>query len=841
MKTDPAQLRRGHPASATDQYFSGTVGGPAIRNKTFFFSSFQEERQVSTSVTNLTSLSAAGRATLQSLFPAGANPRADLLNQITSAADATSQFSNVALGNGRPAIQIGIFSRAYANTYRDRQLLERVDHSFSNNDQLSVRYLYDDNVSPFGGGVGFAGFDTSQQNTVNSGLLTETHTFSPVSTNEFRLGYNRIYYFFPFDPTSPLAANIPTYTIAGFNTTNGTNSLGVASNLPQGRIANNYELQDTVSYVSGKHSFRAGVSLLNQRSKQAAPFNSRGTLTYNASTGFTGLANFLDNFGGSGGGAARDFGSASYYPSLTRQAYFLQDRWRASEALTVTLGVRYEFFGNPINSLRTPAYTGLFNVNPQTFTGPYSQPNQVNSDLNNWAPTVGLAYSPSGHGPFGIFGQKKTVFRAGFQMGYDSFFNNIASNAVASAPNNISTSIASTASTAAPRGLANLSGNFPAGGVFSPLSSQTLVPRNLVNPYYMRWSGGFQRELPGHLVLDASYVGTRGMELFINEDLNPLVPSSLQHFPAGYSAANFVLNQTYQARYDPLQGSRLIRTNGGSSSYHAGQLNVSRRYSSGVLFNVAYTRSKFLDNGSDIFSTAGNNLPQNTAVPSMFGGLTIDKSVSLYDRPNRLSVTSVYDLPFMRSQQGFVGHILGGWQLSGVYTLESGAPISISNGVDADGIGGNFDRPNYNPSGTPGVRAVPTATSATGYINPDTGAAISASSAMYIGLPACSSTVFACPTGNLGRFTARTPRLNNLDADLTKIINLTERMHLEFRAEFFNIFNHRQYGIRSASPFDLGTMTIGANVTNTLANQFLNPIYADGGARVMRYQLKFVF
>src|SRR5439155_14734962 len=180
-------------------------------------------------------------------------------------------------------------------------------------------------------------------------------------------------------------------------------------------------------------------------------FNSRGTLTYNASTGFTGLANFLDNFGGSGGGAARDFGSASYYPSLTRQAYFLQDRWRASEALTVTLGVRYEFFGNPINSLRTPAYTGLFNVNPQTFTGPYSLPNHVNSDLNNWAPTVGLAYSPSGHGPFGIFGEKKTVLRAGFQMGYDSFFNNIASNAVASAPNNISTTIASTVTTAAPR------------------------------------------------------------------------------------------------------------------------------------------------------------------------------------------------------------------------------------------------------------------------------------------------------------------------------------------------------------------------------------------------------
>ena len=111
---------------------------------------------------------------------------------------------------------------------------------------------------------------------------------------------------------------------------------------------------------------------------------------------------------------------------------------------------------------------------------------------------------------------------------------------------------------------------------------------------------------------------------------------------------------------------------------------------------------------------------------------------------------------------------------------------------------------------------------------------------MYVELPACTSPT-PCTPGNLGRFTARTPRQNNFDADLTKTVNLTERMHLEFRAEFFNVFNHRQYGIRSISPFDLGTMTIGANVGSTLAGRFLNPGYADGGARVIRYQLKFVF
>ena len=423
QKLDPKQLQRGHPSPGTDQYFAGTVGGPIIKDKTFFFSAYQEERQVSTSTVQLFSPTAAGRATLLSAFPG--NPRVALLNQVTAGADGTAQPFNVATSAG--PIGFGTYTRGYGNKYRDRQLLERVDHSFSNSDQLSVRYLYDSNTSPTAGNVGFLGFDTSQQNAVNSALITETHIFSPAVTNELRLGYNRIDYAFPFDAASALAAQIPTTTINGIGS--GSLALGVPSNLPQGRIANNYEIQDTLSYVAGKHSFRFGTSLLNQRSKQQAPFNIRGTLTYNTGGGQSGLANYIEDYGGSGGSAAHDFGSANYYPKLFRQSYFAQDRWRVREALTLSFGIRYEDFGEPINSLRTPAYTGLFNIDPANFTGPYSQPNSVKRDRNNFSPSVGVAYSP---------GDRKTVYRAGFNMGYDSFFNNIASNAVASAPNNIS-------------------------------------------------------------------------------------------------------------------------------------------------------------------------------------------------------------------------------------------------------------------------------------------------------------------------------------------------------------------------------------------------------------------
>jgi len=376
-----------------------------------------------------------------------------------------------------------------------------------------------------------------------------------------------------------------------------------------------------------------------------------------------------------------------------------------------------------------------------------------------------------------------------------------------------------------------------------PTDSQTLVIKNLVNPYYQRWSAGFQRELPGHIVLDASYVGTKGTKLFINEDLNPLVPASLRIYPSGYGpTSTYPAGFTLQGRLDPLQGSRLIRTNGGSSNYNAGQLEIKRRYSSGIVWDLAYTRSKFIDNSSDVFSSGGNNLPQQSAVPSIYGGLASDRGVSLYDRPNRMTLTFLYQLPFYKEQKGLIGHVVGGWEVSGLYQLESGAPLNVLNGVDGDGLGGSaWDRPFYNPGGQAGVRAVYNTSSPTGYVNPDNNnAPIAASDAMYIQAPTCTASV-PCQGGNLGRFTLRTPRQNNLDTAAMKSIRITERFGLQFRAEAYNVLNHRQYGFQSISPFDSGTTTISANVGTSPAGRFLNPGFADGGARVMKFQLKLLF
>src|ERR1043166_3598277 len=859
--------QRGHPPRGTEQYYAGTLGGPLLfphfgegepmwrydgRKRTFFFAAWQEQFRSASTQASRTVLTQTGRNQLRTLFPAGTNPRVDLLLDVTK--------NDIGARPGCPApcnIQFGTGSLFVPQTYRERQAQLRIDHKIGENDQFSARYLFDNQKDPVGGGITFPGFATANNNTYQNLLLSETHIFSPSWTNEARLAYNRILIDFPLNPDDALGLTLPRFDISTLS------QFGIATNLPQGRVANNYVFQDTVTHLHGNHTFRFGLDLLDQRSRQFAPIVERGLLTFRSGGGFTALGNYIDNFAGSGGGTQRDFGSPRYYPFLFRQAYFAQDRWRVSDSTTLTLGMRYENFGNAINTLQTAAFTGLFNEDPVTFAGPYSQPNKVKDDNNNFAPTFGLAYSPSFESGFlgRVFGNRDMVIRMGYQLGYDSFFNNIASNAATSSPNVVATAIPSVVNAGAPRGLSNVTGALPlTPRPLSPLDSQTLVVANLVNPYYQRWSVGVQRALFGNLVIDASYVGSKGTKLYLNEDLNPSVPAVANAFnpgiqritPAAFTGSRTCTPNTtgclISGRLDNLQGSRLIRTNGGSSIYHSAQLLATRRFTNGFSLTAAYTWSKLIDNASEVFTVADTNLPQQASFPSIFGGQAAERAVSFFDRPHRFSLTYVYELPFMRNQRGFIGHVLGGFQLSGVTTFESGVPLTVVNGQDADSIGGNLDRPDFNPNGQTGVRAVPAIATATVnpcsvavgavfYTNPDAGSAcINPANAMYIGLLAGSGR-----RGTLGRNTLRTPGQNNWNVNLLKRVNIGEAKFLEMRAEFYNVFNHPQYGTASVSPFSPGSTGVPANVFTSAAGQFLHPEFSDGGGRVIRYQLKFAF
>lgn len=847
FKSDPAVKARGHNLPGTDQFFDGTLGGPIKRDNTFFHLSYVEERQFSTSATEMISPTSAGRATLLNLFPKGASANADLLQQITAGYDGATKLFNVPLGNGRPDVQFGSVITPYAQSIRLRQYGAKIDHRLGSLDQLSGRFVIDDQVLPSGGEtLSFPTFKTSNVAKTISIALGETHVFSPAFTNEFRPAYTRYDLDYPIDAVNPLAATLPQIAIQGINTTSFS-VYGVRSAFPQGRTFNNYVLQDTASYTRGTHSIRFGLDLMNQRARQAAPFNDRGTLTYGASSGaqsYSGLANFLDNFGGSGGGTARTFGNSHYYPTLTRQAYFAQDRWRATSSLTLTAGMRYEYFGTPMNVILNPVFTGLFNVNPVTLDSPLFHANKVKADKNNFSPSIGLAWSPSATGGFlgKLLGEKKTVWRMGYGIGYESYFNNMTSNMVASAPNAVASSVNSAVSAAAPRGFSGLSGLLPVTApALSPILSQTSVYGDLVNPYYQHWSAGIQRELPSGILLDVSYVGSKGTKLFLTENLNPLVPLNLRGpVPTNLSASAPPL----QARLDPLQGTRSVRTNGGSSTYHALQVDFKRRFASGVGFTAAYTWSKSIDNGSEIFSFGNSSTLAANVVPSIYGGLQLDRSVSSFDKPQRAVFTYDYLIPFQKEQHGIIGHALGGWQVVGITSYESGTPFTVLNGQDADGLdGATYDRPNFNPLGQAGVRAVPNAASPTGYVNPDnSNLPIDPATARYIGIVANTGPNALRP-GTLGRNTERAPGLKNWDVNLVKTTHLTERVSVELRGELFNIFNTPQFGTVSVSPFSApqSIQGVAANVFSSAAGQFLNPKGLDGGGRVIRYQLRFHF
>jgi len=845
LSRSPEIQARGKNFPGTEQDFVGTFGGPIVKDKTFFFASFLEVRQFSQSSTEMVSPTTAGRNTLRTLFPPGRNANADLLMNITNGYDGVSTPFNVPLGLARPDMEFGRVIIPYSQRLRLRQWSIKGDHRLNQRDNLSARFFISDDAEPTGGeNLSFPSFNTSASERAHSAALHYTHVFSPSSTNEVRLAYTRFNVFFPLDSANPLGKTLPVIAILGINTTT-TSVYGIRSAFPQGRLFNDYTLQDTISLIHGTHSLRFGVDLMNQRARQAAPIDERGTLTYGSSSlagqTFSGLANFLDGFGGAGG-ASRTFGTPWYYPSLYRQAYFGQDRWRMTGNLTLSLGLRYEYFGTPMNVIRTPAYVGIFNVNPVTFESPFTQPNRVSADKNNFGPTVGLAYSPSNTtGLIGrLLGERKTSVRLGYGVGYDSYFNNLTSNAVTSAPNAVAANNPSQVTAATPRGLPNLVSLLPATPPeITPLLSQVGVLQDLRNPYYQHWSAGVQRELGTDLMVDLSYVGSKGTRLFATEDLNPLVPANLQaRVPDSVPAGRRV------ARLDPLSGSRQIRTNGGSSIYHAGQLEVKRRFRSGLSFTGAYTWSKLIDNTSDVFSYGNTSNLQQASVPSPFGGLSIDRAVSFWDRTHRAVFTYYYELPVMQAQRGALGRLVGGWVLAGITTFESGVPYTVLNGQDADGLGAaTYDRPDFNPAGRKGVRAVPSNTSPTGYRNPDAGNdPIDPREARYIGISANTGPNPTRP-GNLGRNTERAPGIRNFDVNIIKNIRMNEGVSLQFRAEFFNFFNTPQHGKISESPFapSQNLQTVSASVFNSPPGQFLNETIPDGGGRVIRWQLRLHF
>jgi outer membrane receptor protein involved in Fe transport len=778
-----------------ENVFGYAIGGRIIKNKLFFFQTTQWDRERQTADGSLLTIPTdAGIATLQSLGP---NANVDFL--IAALAGLRGSSTNLAgsidLGNGRGLVQMGHAIRSgIGEVSNSRTENARADWLAGDRDSFSARYIRSDSaLTPdlFNFPSQLQPFDSQQGGPSQTIGTTWVHTFSPRAVNEFRASFTEID--FSFSATPATAAN-PLFSHAQISIA-GFPALGFPSNLPQGRGHKTWQYQDALSYTIGRHTFKAGGDIAHLAVVDHIPFNSRGTISYapcspTSGCSFTALGNFVDDFAGTGGAINKVFGSPVTKPFVTTYAPYVQDTWRIKTNFTLDLGLRYEYWGSPENTLLYPTLdtsggVGLSGFTLSSFPNMYS--NQQLSDQNNLAPRVGLAYTPRFWDR--LFGREKTVIRAGYGIFYDGLFTNILDNTAGASPNAVAfTSTSNTANGG--RGIANASTVLAgAQAVLNPLGGVTTVARNLVNPLTHQWNLDIQRELPAGFIVTAAYVGTRGERLFESQAFNPRVNAG--------------------ARMNPNFGSVNVRDNAGDSIYHGGQLTVERRFKHGLLIHGAYTYSKLIDDGSDVFGpTGGNTINRNDFAQNPLCQ-KCDRGPSIFDVRHRIVASYIWDLPYVHSTSnhfmGVLKAISRDWTISGTTTAQTGFAGTPFLGADVNGDGAVFnDRP----------------------------VIVDASKGRFdtarYGAPAVGNPY----AGTIGRGSVEMPGFQNWDFAVQRAFKMPiwklEGQALTLRGEAFNVFNHPNLGIPN--------LNLAAGPGNAL--DLPSTIY---GGRVLKIKLTYAF
>lgn len=779
-----------------------TVGGPVRKDRTFFFAAFQQNSLRSTGNYPLEVPTADAVSQLRSLFPG--NPRLDLYLSALGDFRGVGAPFDVQLGidprTGLDRGQVQFATGAYVlpSINGGPQGLIRLDHYQSEAHRLSWRYSSDSQVT-VPAAVAFPGFVQQNSSSHQNFLFSDSYTFSPSYTNEFRFSYTRpdSRSFTPWPGSVPLALNLPR-----INFPSAISSFGLVSQNTQFLYGNNFIFQETQTKLSGSHAFRFGLEFLRQTVTEARGANDLGTISFtdDGALGYSAFANFLDDYSGPSAAASRAFGVSVFRPSQLRQTYFFQDNWKLAPTLALTMGLRYENFGQPANVLPYPAFPGF---DPAQFLVRH----KIKADNKDFGPAFGLAWSPSARsGWLGwLFGNGKTVWRAGYQISYDApFAQVIFLHAAQSSPNAITVPVNSLT---AGRGSPEWYEQLPASAIAASLSdTRWTFDKYLRNPYTERWSFGFQRQLLESIVMEVSYVGSESHALPTKENLNPQLPNSTVRLYSKFGP-------TYET------------TSQGNSAYHALQTRLDRRFAHGFQLTAAYTWSKFIDSTSD---GVGDDEPQETganftSVPLFLGGLKLDRAVSDFDRPQRATIGYLWAISGPRS--GFWKYALSGWSVAGITTFQSGTPFTVANGSNRNGLGTKADRPDIgNPAAPVASRAILFPQCSTGYKNPDTGSCVNPTEVHWVqgtGSPNAST---------VGRNTLRTAGTNNFDVNVTKSMPFGESRHLEFRWEALNAFNHPQFV--QAPPMSL---------TGTPMGEFLNRDFTNSGIRSMWVQVKLLF
>ncbi|MEK6324918.1 MAG: TonB-dependent receptor [Acidobacteriota bacterium] len=749
--------------------FGFALGGPVVRNRTFFFADYEgtRVREGITRVTNVPTLAERKGDFSQSLFKAPINP---FTQQPFSGNKIPDLFINpigkaIAALYPAPNRNVPFANFVSSPTLRDRNdhFDVRLDHALSESSELAVRYSFADRdlFEPFTGPSfpAVPGFGDNVPRRSQNFMIGETHIFSPRVVNEARFAFSRVAAAVLHENSGtsinkqvglPELSKNPRDFGLSFITTSGFSPLGDEYNNPQQSVTNMFQVLDGASYARGRHLLKFGFDFRAVQQNAFRDIQSRGFLTFSSQVPITGnaLADLLLGLPALTGGARLD-----NHQQLRTESYgfYVNDSFRIRPDLTISAGLRYEYNSPPVDkfdraNLYDPATRSLVAV------GTNGIPRAgYDADKNNWAPRVGLAWTLGSKGT--------TVLRAGYGVYYDQsslapseglYFNSpfFDFNLFFSLP-----------------GLPlTLNDPFPSFFPFPLPKSAFGFQRNLRTPYMQHWNVSFQQGLGKSRVLEVAYVGSKGTKLITARDINQPRPSPVSP------------NLRPNPQFDDIT----FEESSANSNYNSLQVRFQQRLDFGLSFLSSYTWSKSIDNASNFFSSAGDpNFPQdsfNTAG---------ERGRSNFDVRHRLSLSYGYDLPFGKGRShladdGLLSAILTGWQTFGIVTLQSGRPFTVALLSDIDrsntgrstlGFGAN-DRPNVVGAAELSNRT------------PDRWFNTSA---------------FAFPPfgsfGNAGRNILDGPGFKNFNASLLKTTKLKEGLDLQFRAEAFNLFNHPNFNL----------------------------------------------
>jgi hypothetical protein len=789
--------------------FGGTLGGPIVRDRTFFFGSFEgyRERKGQTLVSTVPTLSMregnfSGLGTIYDPLTTTLQDGGYRRNPFPGNVIPSSRFDAPAARlvalypePNAPGLSNNFVHSPVREQNTDQADL-RVDQQLFGGASLFARYSIGDTttiVPPFlpGKAQGGAGFSGPNMLRTQGAAVGYVHTLRPSLVNETRLGYTRIAsHVFPFFfgeniseqvgiPGANLdrfSSGLTTISIAGFR------GLGNSSFQPIAKVINTYQITDNLSVTSGRHIIKLGTHWIRPQTAHFQSANPAGLFAFNANftnnpaapagTGNS-MASFLLGYPASSSRTAQL--APNYHRSLEHASY-IQDDWKVHPRLTLNVGLRYELI-TPAVSIRNHLSNFDFDKKKVVLAAvDTSRTAGIRTDKNNFAPRLGFAFTLN----------SETVLRGGYGIFYDSvplfaqlrpFPFLISWSRVAGAffPEN------------------RMSEGFPPAdfdvrkNAENPFGTIDAVPFDNPVGYVQQFNLNVQRALTPTLGVTVGYVGTLGRKLRWVYDENVPEPG-----PGAIQA-----RRPFYPYVPNVVGLRVNHAEA-SSTYHSLQAMTEKRLSAGLAFQVSYTWSHWIDNA---ISEAGyGSLGPN---PQDLRNRRLERGNDPADIRHRLVASWIYELPFGRGKRwasggGAASAILGDWQVNGITTLQSGLPFTVvlATPVTNTGTGNRADRiadGNLERSRRTLERFF------------DTGAFRTPPSFQF---------------GNAGRNILYGPGLANFDLSLFRSFRFQERRALQFRAEFFNAFNTPQFGLPDGTLGSSSFGRIGSLVSDMRQLQF---------------------